>query len=250
MSDSQWPVQGSYIPFPRPMAAIVTDPLSAQDWGLCLHADWQPAVLGALKALCRPESWQGSAADIATACIMAQTIMSSLTGPCSGIAGDIPFSCAYDFVSSATPWFVNLDFSEIPSTIGFYSAGVGFIAGCQTNLGGTVEHGYCEIFTDFTLPIKLTQVTMAYGLQNGVFSPGGDPFVDIQCYLSGSLVARNYQFNPPQGLYELFSLFTAPVDVDHILVRLNTASFNAGTGSCGTGAIQNVQILGNGPSPC
>jgi len=250
LSDSPWPFNGSYIPFPKPMAAITTDPTSAADWGLCLHKDWQPAVLGALKALCRPESWQGSEADIKTACHMAQSIFASIAEPCGSLSPDIPFSCAYDFVASAAPWFVNLDYGWTPATVGYYSAGVGFVAGCQANLAMTQGRGWCEIYTDFTLPVKLTQVTMAYGLQNGVWSPGGDPFVDIQCYLSGSLVARNYQFNPTQGLYELFSLFMAPTMVDHILVRLNTASFNAGAGNCGVGAIQNVTLLGNGTSPC
>lgn len=76
------PGQGSYIPFPDPIDAIVTDsqlpPLNC----VRFNAAWQPHVLGAIKALTRPETYRGSSVDIEAAVQGGQDILASLGELC------------------------------------------------------------------------------------------------------------------------------------------------------------------------
>jgi len=92
---SSWKEDGSFIPFPRPIDAITTDPLSSQDFGVCLHADWLPAIEGALRVLCRRETWKGPAADVEAAVQGAKDILSHIGDGCT--SGFPLIVCCYDF---------------------------------------------------------------------------------------------------------------------------------------------------------
>lgn len=73
---------GSYLPYPLPNSAIADDPLSGVMWSLCFNANWAPYILGALKVLCRPEIWSGTAADIASVTQNAHTLMGQIREFC------------------------------------------------------------------------------------------------------------------------------------------------------------------------
>jgi hypothetical protein len=86
---------GYFIAFPKPIDAITTPPLSSQDWGICLHNDWLPAILGALTVLQRRETWKGSPEDVQTCVENVRSIIAHIGDPCST---EYPLIvCCYDF---------------------------------------------------------------------------------------------------------------------------------------------------------
>lgn len=56
--------QGFYTPFQKPVPTPGDESLDDPQTTLCFNVGWQPAILGALKVLTRPETWIGTKADI------------------------------------------------------------------------------------------------------------------------------------------------------------------------------------------
>lgn len=73
---------GPYIPFTKPVpvpgALADDDPLMH----VCFNEEWLPAVIGALKVLARPESWQGTLAEIQDITKSAHDLMASYADGC------------------------------------------------------------------------------------------------------------------------------------------------------------------------
>jgi hypothetical protein len=139
MSNTPWHEQGSYIAFPLPIDAITDDPVGSPDWGLCLTAAWQPAVLGALKVLCRPETWVGTDADIKTACHNAYRILQAVQEPCNAAPAAIPFACGGALFDNPQPFGVfaygfngNYPCGDYLGGYGYHSASC-FVGGIHYN---------------------------------------------------------------------------------------------------------------------
>lgn len=69
-------VASSYIPFPRPVPVPTQDVDSAPISRICFNSSWLPYVLGALKSLARPETWDAEESTRELASIQAQSLLS------------------------------------------------------------------------------------------------------------------------------------------------------------------------------
>lgn|SRR5574340_61126 len=76
--------QGPYIPFDKPVEVPGTLADELPLMSVCFNDLWAPSVIGALKVLCRPETWAGTEADIKAAIGSAHEIIASLSDGCSG----------------------------------------------------------------------------------------------------------------------------------------------------------------------
>lgn len=151
--------RGAYIPFPNPIPAITTDPLSSEDQSLCWNADWNPAILGALKVLARPETWTGSPADIETAMQNAQDILSAIQDGCGAIA--IPFSCPGDLSIDDSPygtWSIGF--------CGAYVATQGFGPSLADAGGGQYYYG-ASIHIDLGAAYQITNIHTVFDMEKG-----------------------------------------------------------------------------------
>ncbi len=70
-------LHGPFIPFEKPVPAPTTDATDAPLKSVCFNEEWTPAVIGALKSLTRPETWQGTLADIERVSRSAHEILAS-----------------------------------------------------------------------------------------------------------------------------------------------------------------------------
>lgn len=82
MSVEPMRVQGAFIPFTKPVP--LPGPLADDEpvMSICFNASWLPAVLGALKSLARPETWQGTPEDIRSSCASVHDLLSSYEDFC------------------------------------------------------------------------------------------------------------------------------------------------------------------------
>jgi hypothetical protein len=149
-----WAYRGAFIPFFRPVPAITDDPLSPADVRLCFSEAWTPAVLGALKVLCRPETWTGTESDIQTAMLNAQLLLQALQDGCE--ASDLPWFCQGNVQSTASPFGT--------WTLGcmgqFLGAGIGY----NQTVGLCGGYWYNGVDLDITLdsPIVVTDIAVHY----------------------------------------------------------------------------------------
>ena len=73
-----WKASGFWPPFPIPVSVPPSNLADDPQLKICFNADWLPYVAGALKVLSRPETWIGSADDIARVTDQAQFIFDPL----------------------------------------------------------------------------------------------------------------------------------------------------------------------------
>jgi hypothetical protein len=217
-----WNNRGAYIPFDRPVPAIVTDPLASSDAGLCFSYDWLPVILTCLKTLQRPETWVGTADDIGTACLMAQKLFASLTEPCGG-SGAIPFACPFDLSVADFAGLISTLSGYTPSQLGVYTGGVGFQSqSCIRDSDGEVYRGLGVTFVLGT-PILVTQVSVRYGHVNALLPPAG--LVNgLYVARSGSLVGSetNASDAAPEGTeLEYVVNFGSPTEIDAVGFGMN-----------------------------
>lgn len=113
--------QGPYIPFEKPIATPTSladdDPLSH----ICFNSEWLSPVLGALKVLCRPETWEGTDADIRSTIASAHDLLAAYASGCDILPQHLNWyldlsaaTCSYDFdvwsnplvgiYGDGTPW--------------------------------------------------------------------------------------------------------------------------------------------------
>lgn len=100
--------QGPFIPFekpvPVPLVAADADPLVH----VCFNASWSPLVVGALKVLCRPETYDGTDLEVNFASRSAHELISGIE---SGCGSDL---CSPVFLGTATSW---ADHENTPGSI-------------------------------------------------------------------------------------------------------------------------------------
>lgn len=91
--------QGPYIPFetPVPIPTALSDdaPLSH----ICFNSEWLPAVIGALKVLCRPETWEGTDEDIRSVIASAHDLIATYSSGC-------------DIAATGPNWYLDLEVSN------------------------------------------------------------------------------------------------------------------------------------------
>lgn len=122
---SNFPQDGYFIGFPKPIDALTVNPLSAQDCGICFHNDWLPAIQGALTVLQRRETWKGDPADVQTCVENARLLIAHLGDPCQTT---LPLlACCYNwrFEEAQLGWspcFYNPGGGPLPMA-GFVGAG-------------------------------------------------------------------------------------------------------------------------------
>jgi len=249
MSDfPPWTYRGAFIPYFRPTPAILTDPLSAQDAGICFHTDWTPAVIGALKVLCRPETWTGSDDDIKAAMLNAQTLIAAIQDGCT--SGGFPFACPYDITSTdAGATFVNSP-GAIPPNRGDWVSGVGF----ETTVSFQSSTSYClswlgAIIT-FASAIAVTDVTMTYDLTKGTGLPSG--FSNgLQLFHGGVLQGQNIidSHLDPDGTGKTRTAhLSSSTVIDEIDIFLVTY-YDPACSGFGYGKVTNVLVQGTGVGP-
>jgi len=77
-----WSERGSFIPYPRPVVPPTSDIQDAPLVSFCLNEDWAAYVLGCLKVLARPETWNADQAAIDSAVEQAMRIAFLLEDGC------------------------------------------------------------------------------------------------------------------------------------------------------------------------
>jgi hypothetical protein len=78
-----WELNGPWQPFVIPIDTPPTSPGDGAQFGVCFNADWEPAVIGALKSLARPETWAGDDLDdLQTTVQRAQTWLDDVQDNC------------------------------------------------------------------------------------------------------------------------------------------------------------------------
>lgn len=76
--------QGPYTPFDKPVPVPGSNADDMPLMSVCFNDLWFPVVLGALKVLCRPETWVGTKSEIEAAISSAHEVIASLSDGCSG----------------------------------------------------------------------------------------------------------------------------------------------------------------------
>jgi hypothetical protein len=247
-SQPPWVYRGAFIPFFRPVPAITTDPLSATDTSLCWNDEWSPAILAALKVLCRPESWTGSEADIQTAMFNAQGLLAALTDGCSGTG--IPFACPGDLSSSAAPYGVFS--SDCDGTA--YISGTGYRPTiCAA--GGFTYQQIAQIIT-FSTILTLTSVHIGFDYTKGHFTDAAGNFeIYITDVSHGTVLAHITQTDLVDGSGQALNWSGSIAHVGAIEVVITTDRYNDGTPlPVGDATWYEVDITGVaetvGGSPC
>lgn len=195
-----WAYRGSYIPLPQPIPAILTDPLSAQDAGLCWQDDWTPAIIAALKLLCRPESWTGTDDQVAACMTSANSLIDAIQDGCGG--GLFPFTCIGDFTTSASPFSTWSIFSGCP--LGTWISSSGY-EGTVSDCGGT-KYGGVELEVVTGTPFKPSNVQLEYDVtigsvgdptdyQSGVYDLDNAHFIGTPVLFSGAVPIGHVVYN-------------------------------------------------------
>jgi len=252
MTDER-PIQyrGAYIGFPNPMPTITTDPTATSDWGLCLSDDWRPAVIGALKVLCRPETWVGTEADIEASMLGGQKILQAIVDGCSG--SGVPFSCPFDLSAGPGDWSIHLDATHTPDNEGVWQSGTGFKAETTVQSGTSLIYRVLSVSYTYAAPIVVTSVDAFYSFVLG--NIGGPGFGNnLALDLSGSLVAftgfdpfghadevnQHFHINLPGG---------AAIDRIRFQGVSNYSNIAVGVGTVELYSVD-VEGLGTPPTPC
>lgn len=79
MTRKYWKNNGAYIPFPLPVIPDDGDNTFPVPDKICVPTKWLPFVQGALKVLCRPETWDMSEEDTNNAVRAAMGLLSAVT---------------------------------------------------------------------------------------------------------------------------------------------------------------------------
>jgi hypothetical protein len=109
--------QGSYIPFDKPVPIPSPLPTDDPQVHLCFNEQWAPIIYGALKVLCRPETWQGTASEQIAASASCHELLSAIFPGC-------------DILPPHLNWYldVEVDYGDWESEV-FYSPLVGIYGG-------------------------------------------------------------------------------------------------------------------------
>jgi len=240
-----WAYRGSFIPFHLPVPVPGVDPLSSQDVGICWADAWTPAILGALKALTRPETWTGSDADVAAAMQGAQDLLGGLTDGC-GASGGFPFLCVADFSTVANPfatWTIDSGCGEWDASFGYLGALCGPFSG----------HYFfaSQIILTMDSPITLTGLDLSYTLAQGLYTTGGDfRQVYIADLTHSTVLASIRQDHLVDGDALHLNWAGSIAGVDSIEFVVQSSERETSGGDNGACSIGNVSISGNGTSPC
>jgi len=247
MSDQPpWVYRGAFIPFPVPVPVPGVDPLSTQDVGLCWADAWTPAILGALKALTRPETWVGSQADIEQAMLGAEILIGRLTDGCGG-GTDFPYLCEGMFEDSDQPYsFATI---SVDSGCGTYSSGQGYL---YTDCGPFGVHNYRQValIITFDNPQHLQSIDLVFDLTKGNFTvPGSFDQVYITDLTHSNVLAAITLGDLVDGTGQSLSWTGDTTGVGAIEVVVTSDEYDTGSAS-GFCNIRGVSIGGVGPSPC
>jgi len=246
--DSPWPRQGSYIPFPKPIPAVTTDPTGSPDFELCLHIDWQPAVIGALKALTRPESWSGSQADIDAAVHGAYQLLASIVEPCNCGAPGLPFACPGDAGPVSSPYG-----AWACPTWGTYVFGNGW-QDTMAGYGGYNWEGV-ELFIDLIVPVNLRHVTVLFDYVAGHAEVPSDYQGEVIDQTHGTHLVGPLRFSDMSTGYNQAWNWAGVADgVQHLKIGLFDSQMADSLPGTGVSLIKSVRIDGYtippNPGPC
>lgn len=87
MSENLADVASMYIPFPRPVPVPTQDVDSPPVARICFNESWLPYVLGALKSLARPETWDAGESTRELAVMQAHSLLTGVDCFDSGCSG-------------------------------------------------------------------------------------------------------------------------------------------------------------------
>jgi hypothetical protein len=245
-SQSPWVYRGAFIPFPLPIPAITTSPLASGDTGLCWADDWTPAILGALKALTRPETWSGDPADIVLAMEGAQQLLSGLVDGCGG--GEFPLACGWDFTDTFGDWTIT-PYAQPPwsANRGQWLFGFG-VENTTHSAPGAIVSG-ADIFVMFPSPVLLSQISLRYTFSPGNFDGAVNGEVLAAVLHAGGVTDVHRRFDlTVAGNYTESIVFGTPTLVDAIecSVICGDSATDPGMGAC---LITAVDLVGSGDGP-
>lgn len=159
--------QGPYIPFekPIPVPASLSDaaPLSS----ICFNSSWKPMVVGALKVLARPETWEGTDAEIRATMASAHDLIATAQSGCGAELSKVSWfpspNDVLECVDSGTSLFAPLVLPGVFGTMqplhlgsareteGFWCSAFNFRDSLSFALcGGKIEHFFAWC-TDATI---------------------------------------------------------------------------------------------------
>jgi hypothetical protein len=250
--NSPWQDNGSYIPFPKPIDAITDDPNASPDFGICLSAAWQAAVLGALKVLARPETYQGTDTDIAASVHNGYAILSAIQNPCGAAPVFPPFACAGDLSTTDQPygtWSLGC--------VGIYISTQGY----GPTLGYCPSSTYYGIFLNITFftPLQINAIHLQFDMQCGHVQSGQGTNPSCVHVVD---VTNGVDLAPPRTFDECISGFDigynagpTPHPTSHIIVLMCTDVFDTDpplpVGNCRLKAVQLSGVIPSGSSnPC
>jgi hypothetical protein len=246
--NSPWRDNGAFIPFPKPIDAITDDPNASADFGICLAMAWEPAVLGALKTLTRPETWQGSDADIATACRNAYAILEAVQEPCSANVALLPFACPGDLTANSAPYGVwSLGF------VGQYIATQGY--GPTLAPSGSYWYYGEWINIDLNAVYDVRNVHIEFDYLKGSTVDGTFAAFNVVDVDRNVAIGPTLSFNdlPGVGYNQGFNSGAPAGPLQHISVRQYTDT-NTIPAPTGNNRIFRIDISGKfpsgGPTPC
>jgi len=241
--------RGAFIPFDHPVPAITSDPFASPDVGFCISYDWLPVVFGCLKTLQRPETWLGTADDIALACLQAQKLMAGYTEPCGGSSG-IPFACPFDLSDSDTGWTVRTDDSLTPPERGVWTGGVGFQAQTASQAGTGYAVRGLGVYFDFGAALDITSVSGFYSWVRGnIIGPGFGN--GLYLYNGATQVAHN-TFDPYGHADEINQTLTVSVPPGTGVSRVYFDMFSSYSNiavALGTVELYTMTFEGSGAAP-
>lgn len=94
MSKDDFVYYGPYEPFPQPVPLPSSLPTDFPHRSLCINRDWVPYIIGALKVLLQPETWDAPAATLEPVRGMLYNLLADWQEPCvSDIQFRNPDSC-------------------------------------------------------------------------------------------------------------------------------------------------------------
>lgn len=165
---------GSFIPFDKPVGPVPTVSIGeAPTRQICVNEAWLPYVIGSLKALTRPETWD----DTYDHSVRAASEVAALIG-------DITDGCGVTVPSKMciSGTFQDLDYGFVPTpgspSVAVWVAGTGWEQGCnstpQAFLDITREFGDTTLIRAFNLTILVnTPYLIDYNItlyHNGTFT--------------------------------------------------------------------------------
>lgn len=271
--NSEFRYRGYWIPFPRPVPAVVGTAWNDGDLrSICISSEWLPYVLGAIQVLCRRETWYGDPDDIEFSVVQANHILTNWEDTClSGIMFQQTTPCLLEYsLDGGTTWqgmydgqlCINENIAD-----GTLAAGTTANPSAPVEIDGCVDY-YCQVQeqTDFVLPttvstgdvITISEVAGAWAdgwAGNLWYCYDGSAFVLGVC-ISGSNPAKSgdplQTAEHQQLIIKIGSTYydalagpiTVPSGVDNALVALlpNNGSARAN----GTGVVKaKVNICNN-----